>query len=159
MRATLEESFYNVNVTPSELWQKVGGRLELARMARKWRPMDVERAGGPSYKTVQAIDNGSVGTVGSLQEYAGALGLSIVDILHDVLASSTTALSPEAAQVVRKFNETTVAGRTALLAMANALPSAEAVTPAPLPPVGAAAPPKPPPPRPVPPGIKRRNDR
>jgi hypothetical protein len=153
LRATLEESFYNVTVTPSELWQKVGARLERARMDRRWK-----RAGGPSYKTVQAIDNGGTATVRGLEEYARALDLSIVDILHDVLTATATKLSPEAAHIVRKFNETTVAGRTALVAMANALPS-EGVAPAATPPAGAAAPPAPTAPQPAPPGIKRRTAR
>ena len=103
MRAPLEESFYNVNVTPSEMWQAVGKVLERARLDRKWRPIQVERAGGPSYKTVQAIEAGDAGNVDMLEKYARALDLSIVDILDSVLTSRVTPLTPEAAHVVRKF--------------------------------------------------------
>jgi hypothetical protein len=133
MRATLEEIFYTVDVTSSELWKGVGKTLKLKRVDRDMRPIDVERAGGPSYKTVQAIEKGQAGNVESLDKYARALNLAIVDILYGVLASETTALSPEAAHVVRLFAQTTVEGRTAILAMVNALPA----SPAPIPVVGA----------------------
>lgn len=121
--------FYNVaNVTTAELWQSVGEELQRARLRRKWKPLDVERADGPSYKTVQAIEAGDVGTVESLDKYARALHLSIVDVLYSVLASRETPLSPEASQIVRRFSETTIAGRAALLQVANALPSSIVVT-------------------------------
>jgi len=91
------------------------------RLSRKLKPTDVERRGGPTYKTVQAIENGDAGRIGSLDRYARALQLSVVDIFDSVLTSQKTPLSPEAAQLVRQFNEMTVAGRQALLAMATAL--------------------------------------
>lgn len=122
MRATLEESFYNVNVTATELWQQVGRILAHARVDRQWSVTDVERAGGPSYKTVQTIERGAAGHVDSLDKCARALDLSIVDILQNVLAAQLTPLSPEAAQIVRKFTQTTVAGRQAMLSIALALP-------------------------------------
>lgn len=159
MRAAVEESFYNVSVTPAEMWADVGKILQRARLDRHWRPIDVERADGPSYKTVQAIENGDVGTVESLDKHARALELSIVDILQSVLAARVTPLTPEAAHVVRKFSETTVAGRSALLSVANALPI-EAVTTG-IPPIPGAAegPATPRPPRPAPRGVKRRTAR
>lgn len=126
MRAALGESFYNVAVTAGELWRAVGKKLELARHERKWRPMDVERAGGPSYKTVQAIELGQAGNVKGLEKCARALDLDLVDILYAVLESQVTPLTPEAAHVIRAFSETTVAGRTAMLALANALPRVDA---------------------------------
>jgi hypothetical protein len=154
VRPHVEEVFYNVPVTAAELWQLVGQRLLHARVDRHWKPIDVERNGGPSYKTVQAIEVGDVGTVDSLDKCARALGLSIVDVLDAVLTSQSTPLSPEAAHVVRKFAETTVAGRTALLSMANALPSAELTGG-----LEVAAPAAPRPPRPGRPGVKRRTAR
>ena len=144
MRAALGESFYNVPVTSAEMWLAVGTVLQRARLDKHWRVTDVERAGGPSYKTVQAIESGDAGNVESLDKCARALGLEIVDILHSVLESRVTPLSPEAAHVVRAFAGTTVAGRSALVAMANALPSATEG-----PPSDAAAPGKP---RQLPPG-------
>jgi hypothetical protein len=122
---TLEKLSYTVvDVTEDEMWQMVGEHLQRARLARKWKPMDVERAGGPTYKTVQAIEAGEAGAVESFHKCARALNLSLVDILTAVLASRETPLSPEAAHVVRKFSETTIAGRQALLSVANALPPA-----------------------------------
>ena len=101
--------------------QAVGLELQRTRLSRKLKPMDVQRLGGPTYKTVQAIEDGDAGRIESLDRYANALQLSIVAIFDSVLSSSKTPLSPEAAQLVRQFNETTVAGRQALLTMANAL--------------------------------------
>jgi hypothetical protein len=122
---TLEEISYTVGaVDLEELLQAVGEHLQRARLQRKWKPIHVERAGGPTYKTVQAIENGEAGHFESLEKFAKALELSIVDVLYAVLASRETPLSPEAALLVRRFNETTVAGRQALLAMATALPPA-----------------------------------
>jgi hypothetical protein len=138
LRAALEEIFYTVDVTFSELWKSVGKTLKAKRIDREWRPIDVERAGGPSYKTVQAIERGQAGNVESFDRYARALNLSIVDIIYGVMAPDT-ALSPEAAHVVRIFSQTTVEGRTAMLAMVNALPAA---APAAVP-AGGGAPPKP----------------
>ena len=156
LRAALEESFYNVAVTSDEMWRAVGRQLRDARLTRQWKPIDVERAGGPSYKTVQAIEQGEAGAIESLDKCARALDLSIVDILYSVLESRVRPLSPEAAQVVRKFSETTIEGRTALLAVANALQPAGEMTGMPPIPGGAATPPTPSPPRPGRPGSKRR---
>lgn len=159
MRATLEESFYNVSVTPTELWLAVGRVLERARLDRKWKPIDVQYAGGPSYKTVQAIEAGDVGNVETLAKCAQVLDLSIVDVLYAVLESRLTPLSPEAAQIVRKFSETTVEGRQALLAVATAMPSAAVAAPLPPLPAGATRPPAPRPPRPARPAPPRRKPR
>lgn len=159
LRATVEEFFYNLTVTPAELWQEVGKLLGRARHDRKWRPMDVERAGGPSYKTVQAIEAGDVGTVDSLDKFASALDLSIVDVLHSVLASTVSPLSPEAAQLVRKFSQTTVEGRHALIAMANALPLEAEPSTSPTRSAGEVTPATPRPPRPAPAASTHRKPR
>ena len=114
LRAAVGETFYNVSVTPTELWKEVGRALRLRRVEINWRPIDVERAGGPSYKTVQAIEAGEAGTVESLAKCAAALELSIVDVLQTILDANQTALTPEAAQVVRKEWTTHAAGRSCL---------------------------------------------
>lgn len=156
MGAPLGESFYNVDVNPADLWIQVGKVFERHRIDRKWRPIDVQRADGPSYKTVQAIENGIVGTVESLDKYARVLDLSIVDILQSVLAASVTPLTPEAAHVVRIFYGTTVAGRTAIMALSNALPLETVAAVTPLPAAGAPAVPRPPRPA-LPAGARRRS--
>jgi hypothetical protein len=154
---TLEDTSYTVwAVTSAEMWRAVGEHLQRVRLARKWNPTDVERHGGPSYKTVQAIEDGEAGHTESFDKCARALGLSIVDILHAVVASRERPLSPEAALIVRKFNETTIAGRTALLSVANALPPAESTSGIVPKPGAAAAPAAGHRPRPGPPGAKRR---
>ena len=118
MPETVEESSYTVGaVTSRTCGRRSANELQRARLSRKWKPIDVERAGGPSYKTVQAIENGEAGNIESLDKCARALGFSIVDVLYAVLTSRETPLSPEAAHIVRKFNETTIAGRQALLSV------------------------------------------
>jgi hypothetical protein len=116
------------------MWRAVGLELQRVRLSLKKKPIEVERAGGPTYKTVQAIEDGRAGNVKNLEKYAAALNISIVDVLHGVLTAHLTPLSPEASHLVRKFAETTVEGRTALIAMSNAVPTpgsalADAATP------------------------------
>ncbi len=149
MPEPIGKSSYSVwAVSFAELLRAIGVELQRARLARKWRPTDVEKRGGPSYKTVQAIEDGEPGHVESLEKCAKALDLSIVDVFYAVLASGETPLSPEAAHLVQKFSETTIAGRQALLAMANALPPAD----------GAVKPRAPRRSRPVRPAAKPRTD-
>lgn len=152
MRATLGEVFYNVDVTvkSAELWRQVGIRLRDARLEKKWTWSDVQTHEGPSYKTVQSIEDGDAGTVESLDKCALALGIELVDIIYAVLEQRLAPLSPEAAHLVRAYSETTVAGRTAMIALANAVPRAEAATGTPPIPAGAVTPPAPrrPPPAP-----------
>jgi hypothetical protein len=159
VQTALEEVFYNVEVTDEELWVAVGQTLQRYRLNRKWRPIDVERNGGPTYKTVQTIEAGDAGTVESLGKYARALGLECIDILTSIIDAGKTPLTPEAAHVVRKLYGTTVAGRTALLGVSDALPwAAETTGPAPIP--GDAGPRRAPrPPRPGPRGVTRRTAR
>jgi hypothetical protein len=82
--------------------------------------MDIERAGGPSFKTVENIEAGDAGTVQTLDKYARVLNLSIVNILSDIL--TPPALSPEAAHIVRRFNRMSVRSRIAMVAAADAFP-------------------------------------
>lgn len=122
--AISEEVFYDAAVTADELWRAVGESLLLERTRRRWNASDVERVGsGLTYKTVQAIERGRVGRVEKLTAYAEALELSIVDVLRSVLAEAP--LSPEAAQLLRKYERTTLEGRTAMTALALALPDAK----------------------------------
>jgi hypothetical protein len=103
------------------MWRAIGKSLRDVRLAHKLKPTDVERRGGPSYKTVQAIEDGEAGHTESFDKCATALGLSLPDVINAVLEARQTPLSPEAAYLVKIFNETTIDGRTALLAMATAL--------------------------------------
>jgi hypothetical protein len=157
---TLVETSYTVwAVTSAEMWRDVGEHLQRVRLARKWKPIDVERMGGPSYKTVQAIEDGEAGHTDSFDKCARALGLSLPDIINTVLSAREKPLSPEEALIVRKFNATTIAGRTALLSVANALPPARSTSGTVPIPDGAAAPPADRPPRPAPRGAKRRTEK
>lgn len=111
-------------MTGEELWRAVGEALLVQRTRRQWNASDVERIGGLTYKTVQKIEQGRAGRVDKLTAYADALGLSIVDVIESVLSQEREPLSPEAVQIVRKYAQTTVKGRTALVALAQALPVA-----------------------------------
>lgn len=159
MLAALGETFYNVPVDPAELWQLVGKELQQRRLDRRWLPSDVEKKGGPTYKTVQRIEAGRVGTVKHLTAYATLLEISIVDVLHSILTAMETKLSPEAAHVVRKFNETTIEGRSAFLAVANAVAQAAEPVEPPPPPAAVAAPPAPRRRRSAPRAVTRRTPR
>lgn len=158
-RKSPNPAFYNSAVTPADLWLAVGRVLERTRLDRHWRPIDVERAGGPSYKTVQAIERGDAGTVEMLEKHAHVLDLSIVDVLASILTRAVNPISPEASQIVRKFSSTTVEGRQAMLAIANALPTVESVAPMPPIPAAAGAPRGAHPPRPARPALKKRTVR
>jgi hypothetical protein len=119
VRAAVGEVFYNVSVNPAEMWWEVGKVFQRARLDKGWTLMDVQMHGGPTGKTVKAIEAGKAGTVENLKKTAVALDLSIVDVLYSVLSKREKKLSPEAAFVVRRYEETTVAGRTALVATAT----------------------------------------
>jgi hypothetical protein len=141
----------------------VGLALQQERLKRKWTLSDVEDHDGPSYKTVQTIEEGTPGTFESLDKCAHALGLEIVDVLNAVLESRVKPLTPEAAMIVRVFNETTIDGRTAFVALANAAKAlkrhdAETTESSPKP-TGETTPPTPHPPRPAPKATRRRTAR
>jgi len=138
------------------MWRAIGKYLQDARLERKWTPTEVERAGGPTYKTVQAIEDGQVGNVESLDKCALALGLQLPDIVNHVLKARETPLSPEAAHIVKKFNEMTIDGRAVLLQVANVLPLAASPAAARPNPAGRATRRSTPSPRPAPLGAGRR---
>lgn len=115
------EFSYAHGVTDSELWIAVGEQLLLRRNKLGLKPFDIDKAGGPNYTTVSAIERGEVGRISSVEKYAETIGLSVVSVLRSVLCADR-ALSPEAQQIVSKYEQTTVAGRTALLTTAQALP-------------------------------------
>ena len=122
MRAIPGGLSYNAGVTPEDLWRAVGESLLLHRNRRGWNASDVERHGGPSYKTVQKHERGDIANVEKLAMHTEALGLSLVDVLRAALDRTSVPLSPEAAQIVRKFESTTLQGRQALLTVAQLLP-------------------------------------
>jgi hypothetical protein len=151
-----------VDVTTAELLEAVGLVLQQKRLKLKWTVSDVEKNDGPSYKTVQTIEDGKSGQFESLDKCAHALGIEIVDVLYSVLESRVKPLSPEAAMVVRVFNETTVDMRTAFVALANAakaVQAAAAATELPPPASGEPTPPTPRPPRSAPKATRRRTAR
>ena len=71
--------------------------------------------------TIKAIERGEPGTIAKLEVYAGALGLSIVDVLSSVLKAAEQPPTPEAAALVRCFEHLGVVDRRLLLASAERL--------------------------------------
>lgn len=125
--AKLERVFYTVRVTPEELWKKVGALLWDRRERSLGWPdwSDVEHHGGPSYQTISNHEQGWIKSTSKLAQHCEALGLELVDVLRAALDSTREHASPEALQIVRKYEQTTVQGRAALFAIAQALPDAE----------------------------------
>ena len=112
-------------MTSKEFWQAVGEFFLVARQRKTLKPSHVQGLGGPHYDTVADIERGRVGNIERLESYATALGLDLVDVFRTVLKSEPQALSPEAHQLIRKYETTTLAGRQALVALAAALPAAD----------------------------------
>lgn len=111
-------------MTPDELWRKVGRILRDAREARAWTVSQVARRAGVDGKTVSSIETGDVGNVDKLQLHAEAFGMTIVDVLVTALERTKTPLSPEARQLLRRFERISVPARQALLQVAQAYPDA-----------------------------------
>lgn len=107
-----------------EFWQAVGEALLVQRTRRGWTPTDVQYNNGPNYKTVQANEQGRIGTVEKLTQHAEALGVSIVDVFCSVLDRKRRPLNPEALYLLRKYETTTLEGRRALVVVAQAVPDA-----------------------------------
>jgi hypothetical protein len=105
------------------LWHAVGELLLLLRTRRGWNPIDVDRNGGPNYGTVQEHEKGQIRSTASLAKHAKALDVTAADVLRQVLATQEP-LSAEESRVIRKFRATTVEGRAAVIALAQALPDA-----------------------------------
>lgn len=121
-----EISSYNVSVTADELWRHVGRILRDARETRRWSPSQTARRAGIDGKTITAIEAGEAGNVAKLQAHAEAFGMTIVDVLSAVLDRTKTPLSPEARQLLRRFERISVPARSALLLAAQAYPDAVA---------------------------------
>jgi hypothetical protein len=108
-----------------ELWEAVGDLLRKQRLRRGWKYVtDVEKHGGPTYKTVQDIEDGKPKTIDALSKHAAAVGLTLVDVLHSALNRASKPTSPEAAQILRKFERATVQGRALMTALADQLQDA-----------------------------------
>lgn len=114
---------YNAHMTSGDLWLAVGRALRETR----------ERQPGPTFmahfadlaeidvNTAKAIERGDPGTISKLEDYAFALGLTIVDVLSTVLKADERPPTPEAAALVRYFESLGVEDRRLLLASAERL--------------------------------------
>jgi len=136
-------------MTSPELWRAVGRELRDARerLGKKWNHIAKETRPRLDAKTQQDIERGHPGTLETVERYAQALGLSIVDVLSAVLKDAEQRPTTEVAAVLRYFEQLDAENRwlvlwtvRRLLAMQLGVPDA-AVTPVAVP----ARPPKKPP--------------
>lgn len=112
-------------MSADDLWQRVGRSLRDLREAQGWPASGVARHQGPDGKTVKAIEQGRPGNTDSLDSYAQALGISLVDVLRSVIADTPS--TPEAAEVARIMDDDLrhdVDGRASLVRIAQALRNA-----------------------------------
>lgn len=107
-------------VTSDDFWKRVSEQLLLRRTRKGWNPIDVDRAGGPGYGTVQEVDRGHIATITTLNKYAKALGLTVPDLFSAVLNGGDET-GAEVAKLARVYRDATVDGRAALVALARAL--------------------------------------
>jgi hypothetical protein len=115
---------YHAKVTDDQFWGAVGEALQRRRLRLGLKSTNaIQTAGGPTYKTAAAIENGRVGEIESLRLYAQAVNVSIVDLFRSVLARDEQAMSPELLEIIRKFEITTADGRAAIHATARAVPA------------------------------------
>lgn len=87
---------YNVHMTSGDLWRAVGRALREVRERQPGKTFIAYFAdlADIDVNTINAIERGRPGTISKLEDYAGSLGLSIVDVLSTVLKAAGT--SPHA---------------------------------------------------------------
>jgi hypothetical protein len=121
---------YNVTMTSPELWRAVGRELRdvRERQGKKWNHIARETKPRLDAKTQQDIERGEPGTrealeryARALERYARALGLSIVDVLSGVLKAAEQRPTPEAAALLRCFEQLDVENRRLVLWTAQRL--------------------------------------
>lgn len=111
---------YDAAVTDDEFWKRVGEELQRRRMQRGLKSTNaVQTAGGPTYKTVAAIEAGNVGEIGSLTQYLKAVDLSLVDLFRAVLKIEAEEQSPDLEFVIRQFKRSGRKGRAAFVQVAE----------------------------------------
>lgn len=105
--------------TADHVWRDIGRQFRARRLALHWSAKDVERNGGPTYKTVLTVERGDTARVELLERHADTLGLTLLDVLRS--AVGTASLSHDALAVARAYEQTHPQGQAALLAMARVL--------------------------------------
>lgn len=110
-------------MTSDDMWRVVGREL---REVRERQPGETTVAffahrAGVDVNTIKAIERGNPGTRTKLEAYAGALGLSIVDVLSATLKAAEQRPTPEAAALLRCFEHLPVEDRRLLLESAQRL--------------------------------------
>ena len=114
---------YNAAMTFAELWRAVGRELRdvRERQGKKWNHVAKDTTPRLDSKTQQDIERGEPGMLETVERYAQALGLSSVDVLSGVLKTAEQRPTPEAAAVLRCFEQLDVENRRLVLWTAQRL--------------------------------------
>lgn len=114
---------YNATMTSSDLWRAVGRELrdERERQGKKWNQIKKDTTPKLDSKTQQDIEQGRPGTLETVERYAQALGLSIVDVLSGVLTAAAQRPTREAAALLRCFEQLDAKNRMLVLWTATRL--------------------------------------
>jgi len=111
-------------MTAGQFAQNVANRLKARRLQLDWTLTDVQMHGGPTYHTVQKVEAGHLATPEVMERHITALGLTLREVFLAALTPhgrEESALSPEALEVARVFDQAAASGKQALRSMAQAL--------------------------------------
>lgn len=123
-------------MTSDDLWRVVGRELREARERQPGNLSILAHAADAAeidVNTAKAIERGKPATISKLEDYAGSLGLSIVDVLSAVLQASEQHPTPEASALLRFFEYLDVENRRLVLWTAQRLFEQQSLLPAPAP--------------------------
>lgn len=112
--------------TAAAFVQSVADRLKARRLQLDWSLTDVQRHGGPTYHTVQKVEDGHLAAPAVMEKHITALGLNLRDVYVAALMPPGCEplyplLSREAIDVARVYDHTIPLGQAALRQMAKAL--------------------------------------
>jgi transcriptional regulator with XRE-family HTH domain len=124
----------NYAVTHAEFWRAVGEELRNIRFRKGWNTVaDVERAGGPTGKTLANQEKGVVANIQSLEQHCEALGVSLVAVFRTLLVrdQKLEPLSAEQWTLVELFARMAREDQETLLRVAGMAQQPPAPAPAP----------------------------
>jgi hypothetical protein len=112
-------------VTAAEFIQNVADQLAARRLDLEWSVSDVQRHGGPTYKTVQKIEAGHVAAPDVMEKHITALGLTLGEVYTAAFTPpgrvQPSRFSQEALDIARVFDQASPKGKQAFRALAQAL--------------------------------------
>jgi transcriptional regulator with XRE-family HTH domain len=115
LRLSLGLLSYNTHVTEEDLRREVGRALREKRERDDLNVTQVAIKAGIDPKTIKAIERGDLRHFDKVAAHARALEMSIVDVLSAVLKSSEQRPTPEAATLLRCFEQLATEDRQVVL--------------------------------------------